>query len=200
MKDKIKEALETYNKFAKLYADYTEPKLLQFQLNKFISLLKGKKVLDVGCGAGRDIAYFKDEGLDVMGIDISDGLLEEAKKRVKANVKKMDLLNLKFKESEFDGVWCMATLADIPKKEAVKALQGINKILKKDGVFYVAVKEGKGEEFVKKPKYQDSIRFYSYYEQVELENLLKENGFSIVNSVISDDQGTEWVEIFAKKI
>ena len=81
MKDKIKLALETYNKYAELYAKYTKDKLLQFQLTEFSSMLPKKgKVLDAGCGCGRDAAYLSEEGLNVTAVDICDGMINEAKK------------------------------------------------------------------------------------------------------------------------
>ena len=78
--DSAKETIQTYDKYAKFYADFTSEKVFQFQLNKFISFIpKGGKILDAGCGAGRDVSYFYEEEFDVIGIDMSDGLLKEAK-------------------------------------------------------------------------------------------------------------------------
>ena len=54
MEDKIKEAVRVYDKIVKVYSKYHYDQLLQYQLTKFSSLLKGTKVLDAGCGPGRD--------------------------------------------------------------------------------------------------------------------------------------------------
>lgn len=200
IKQKIKQVIETYNKIANLYAKRKEDKLLQFQLNTFISLLPKKaKVLEAGCGPGRDAAYLQEDGLDIIGIDISNGMLKEAKKK-KIKVKKMDMLNLKFEDKLFDGIWCMASLSDIQKKDAQTALKEFYRVLKDPGVIYIAVKEGEGEEIVEKEEYNKMPRFYAYYKQAELEDLLKFNGFKIVKATTSNDQGILWVEIFAKKV
>ena len=58
MDEKLKEAIRTYDKIAEIYAKYTYEKVVQFQINKFISMLRGKKILDAGCGSGRDVEYF----------------------------------------------------------------------------------------------------------------------------------------------
>ncbi len=201
VKTKIKEAIKAYDKIAKLYGDYKSEKLLQYQLNKFISLLPGKKILDAGCGTGRDVEYFLDESMDAIGIDLSKGMLEEARKRVpQGNFQQMDFTKTKFHKHNFNGIWCMASLADIPREDAPIVFKEFHRLLEKKGIIYLAVKRGKGEEITKKPKYNDLPRVYVYYEQPELEGLLKENGFEILHSIISEDEGKEWVEIFARKI
>ena len=201
MKEQIKRALETYNKYAKVYAEYTYHKLMQFQLNKFISMLPKKaRVLDIGSGSGRDAQYFNDYGLDVVSIDILDNMLKEAKKRVKSvQFIKMDLRNLEFEDESFDAVWVMATLSDVGREESSNVLKGFLRVLKKEGLVYIAVKEGTTEEIINKLRYGNDPRYYTFYTRVELEDRLKKIGFSILNAQTSEDQGTRWVEIFAKK-
>lgn len=201
MEEKVKESQKTYEKYAKEYAEHTSQKILQFQLNKFISLLKGKKVLDAGCGCGRDVGYFLDEGFSPVGIDICKGLISEAKKRVpKGKFKKMDMLKMKFKAKEFNGIWMMASFSDILKKDAPGFLKGCFKVLDEHGVIYIAVKEGGGEEIIHKERYGNLPRFYAFYKQVELEGLLKMAGFKVVHSMVADDDGTKWLEVFAEKV
>ncbi len=200
MKDQIKKAIEVYNKYAKIYADRTFNVILQFQQTEFISLLPGKKVLDIGSGSGRDAKHFKEEGLDITGIDISDGLLDEAKKRAPGvNFQKMDMLNMTFKENSFDGIWIAATLSDIEKKDAKKFLEDCKKILKDKGVIYISVKEGEGEKVEKKSYLNNEERFYSYYTKQELMDLLESVGFKIVKSRKIEDPDNNWIEVFAKK-
>ncbi|HLC57594.1 MAG TPA: class I SAM-dependent methyltransferase [Candidatus Nanoarchaeia archaeon] len=201
VKEEIKEAIKAYDKIASLYASYKSEKLLQYQLNKFISLLKGKKILDAGCGTGRDVDYFNEEGVEAVGIDISKGMLEEAKKRVPGGkFIHMDFSKTKFPDNSFHGIWCMASLGDVTKDDISKVLKEFNRLLDKQGILYTAVKHGKGQEVVKKRKYNDLPRLYVYYEKAELEDFLKKAGFSIINSIVSEDEGREWLEIFAKKI
>ncbi len=201
VEENVKKAIATYNKYAKLYADRHADKVLQFQLNDFISKLPGKKILDVGCGSGRDVQYFMEEGLDVIGIDISEGMLSEAKSRCPdCKFEKMDILSISYPENTFDGVWVMASLSDIPKANVIKALEGMNKVLKGDGVIYIAVKEGDGEKLIEKKQYENSPRFYSFYRKQELEDYMKKANFKVISSVVSEDEGTRWVEVTAKKL
>lgn len=201
MQEEVKKAIDTYNKYAKVYADRHADKVLQFQLNDFLSNLEGKKILDVGCGPGRDVQYFKDEGYDVLGIDVSDGLLAEAKARCPdCSFQKMDMLELSLPEDSFDGIWMMASLADVPKNSVSKALENLHKILKSNGVIYIAVKEGDGEKLIEKKQYDNSPRFYSFFRKQELEDCLKKANFKVIKSAVSDDEGTKWVEVTAKKV
>src|SRR3989344_6767266 len=97
IKDKIKLAVETYNKIDPIYKEQKENKLLQFQLTEFVSMIpKGAKILDAGCGTGRDSKYLKEDGLEVVSIDLADGMIKEAKES-EINVKKEDLLKIKYK-------------------------------------------------------------------------------------------------------
>ncbi len=201
MKDMLKLAVQTYNKIAKIYSERTYPKIVQFQATKFMSLLKGKKILDVGCGSGRDVEYFLHEGYEPIGIDLSENMLKEARKRVKAkNVfKKMDFTDLKFKEETFDGVWVMAALYHIPRKSVTDVLRGFNKVLKKGGLIYIAVEEGEGQKEVKEEKYGNEPRPFTYFNEKEMHDFLYEAGFKIIGSEVNDTNDEKWIEIFARK-
>lgn len=193
---KLKQAVDTYNKIASIYAKYTDEKLVQFQLTRFESMLKGKKILDAGCGAGRDAAYFTEDGFDVIGVDIAAKLLTEAKKRApKAKFKKEDFRKTKFKAKTFDGVWSMAGFLHLPKEEIKKSLKEFNRILNDKGIVYLSVKQGRGSKEVKKEKYKREPRIYYFYEKAEMEDLVHEAGFRILSSEAND----AWIEIFAEK-
>ena len=200
-KEVIEKTIDTYNKIAPLYAKYNSNKLFQFQIAKLISFLPDKgNVLDAGCGSGRDSLYFKEEGINVISIDLSDGMIEEAKKN-NVDVIKVDLLSMSFDNNEFSGVWCMATLINIPKSEAPKLIKDFHKILKPDGILYVAVKYGNTECMIEREKYNNLPLYNAFYSKEELEKLLKENDFEIIESIVStEDDSTKWIEIFAKNI
>ena len=202
MKDIIKKTIETYNQIAKIYADYTFNRLFQYHLNEFISLIpKDAKILDIGCGSGRDVQYFLDYNLNPTGIDISHEMINEAKTRVpNGDFKKMDMRNLKFKENTFDALWACASLLHISRKELPKVLQNLNKIIKPNGILFIALKEGEGSKIIREQKYKDLPRLFVYYNKSEIEKLINENGFSIIKSEI--EKGTEktnWINILCKK-
>jgi ubiquinone/menaquinone biosynthesis C-methylase UbiE len=148
---------------------------------EFISFLKpDAKILDIGCGPGRDAKIFSNKGFNVVGIDISKNMLQIARKNApKAKFKQTDLLNMDFQKCFFDAIWFEAALLVIQKKDAIKVLKNIRRILKKEGIFYVSVKEGKGEDFEFDKRY-NVTKFKAYYTKTELEILLKKAGFKIL--------------------
>jgi len=196
-----KEYLDGYKKYAKEYSIHTSGKLIQFQLNHFISLLpKNARILDAGCGSGRDSCYLAEEKMDVSAIDIIPELLEEAKTRVKnVNFQLMDMTDVKFQECSFDGIWCMSSLSDVEKKDAPAVIKNFNSILKNNGILYIAVREGSGEKVLEKGFFNDLPRFYAFYSQAELEDVLVKNSFKIISSAVSEANDIRWVEVFAKK-
>ena len=97
---------------------------------------KGKKILDVGCGTGRNLRVYARNGAIVTGIDISDKSIEIAKENFKVSKLHGDLLIcdacfLPFNDESFDMVSSIGVLHHIPDVE--KAVSEIYRVLKKDG-------------------------------------------------------------------
>ncbi|MBN1682154.1 class I SAM-dependent methyltransferase [Candidatus Bathyarchaeota archaeon] len=81
-------AYDAYKKLAKRYAEIIDvkPHNAEYERPSFLSLIpdiKGKKVLDAGCGTGSLTEWLVDHGSEVIGVDASPHMLEEAMKRIK---------------------------------------------------------------------------------------------------------------------
>lgn len=91
MDKKLKEAINYYDKFSKCY-DWFSPKWYYHEARKFaihqLQLKEGTTVLNQPCGTGQNFEYFQkymnDSGL-IIGIDLSEGMLEKAKKKQQEN-------------------------------------------------------------------------------------------------------------------
>jgi len=113
-------------------------KVIEHLLTYFIENLKGKKILDVGCGHGRDARYLSERGFEVVGIDLSRNLLKIARRMApKAKFLLMDMRDLKFGDEEFDGIWSCASFLHIPKREALETLREFRRVLKPGGLLYL---------------------------------------------------------------
>lgn len=196
---------ETYNQSASVQSEghwtYEQERDLGLIpiLVKFIKLLNNKGlVLDAGCGAGRDSKYLIEHGLQTIGIDFSEGMLGEARKKVpNGDFRKMDMRELKFSANEFDGIWACASLLHLPKNEVSKGLEEFRRVLKPNGILMASVKEGIGEKF-ETEKY--GPRFFVYYKLSEFENKVKESGFKIIDSWVNKGEKWNWVGLFAKPL
>ena len=97
---------------------------------------KGKQLLDLGCGGGMQARRYIQLGAIVTGIDVSQPLLEIARKRApKATFLQMDMRRLSFPKNSFDIVTSSLAMHYVPWKKLVKQ---VHKVLKKNGHFIVS--------------------------------------------------------------
>lgn len=190
--------VDYYNDNAEEYSNKTLYLDLKEKYNKFTKGIKfGGKILDVGCGSGRDLIAFKSLGYDVIGIDASIKLVDIAKENSKADVFHKEFHQIDWKQ-EFDGVWCMASLLHLQKEELISVLNKLSISMKEGASFYASFKNGNGESF------DDKDRFFSYYNKQELENILIESKlFKDIKIEYAVDKlgrtDTQWLDIYAKK-
>ncbi len=102
---------------------------------------KGKRVLEIGCGAGYDAYMFCKQGADYTGIDIVPENIERTKKHLsfynlQANILEMDAEYLTF-DKKFDLVYSFGVLHHIPNIDGV--LQSIKNNLTDDGEIWIAL-------------------------------------------------------------
>jgi len=95
------------------------------------------RVLDIGVGAGRTALYLQDKGLDIVGIDISDGALAVCEARGVRKLMKMSACDLKFRKNSFDTA--IAFCNNFGLCGSMEGVQGmlarLHKIVQDDGVF-----------------------------------------------------------------
>ena len=169
-------------------------------LRKFIKLVGKGKVLDLGCGSGIQSKTLSEAGLEVTGIDFAETMIEEAKKKVpNAEFLMMDILNLDFPLEHFDGVYARASLLHIPKNKIRQVLNSLHKIIKRNGIMYVALKEGEGERDVYDEGFGVS-RFFAFYKENEFKKLLEKANFQIIEIMYAQTERNRWLQFFAKKV
>lgn len=170
--------ITTYNSKAGQYAQETDDFWVRFPsdfIQVFITELKGKKVLDIGSGPGRDAEIFRKAGLDITCVDASDAMVALTAKKGLPSILG-NFLNLPFENESNDGVWAYTSLLHISKHEVPKALQEISRVLKKDGVFGLGMIEGEGEE--ERLSMGDGYpRHFAYFTREELKRLAQDAGF-----------------------
>lgn len=101
----------------------------------------GEKVLDLGCGNGRFVEVLRDKNIDYFGIDISERLIEIAKKNYpEAKFQVADALNLPFASNFFNKVYSISVLHHIPsEKLRLQFLKEAKRTLKPEGLLILRV-------------------------------------------------------------
>lgn len=117
-------------------------------------LAPGARVLDAGCGSGRDAKAFQEMGYQVEAFDASSAMVELARQHTGLPVKVMTFANVDWKE-EFDGIWCCASLLHVPAVELPGVMRRLADALKPGGVWYVSFKYGDGEREVDGRRFTD---------------------------------------------
>ena len=139
----------------------------------FEPLLKGKKILDVGFGSGRDMLYFQSKGYEVFGIDTEPAFVKHAKE---VGLDAVGGNAATFRTDEkFDGIWACASLLHLKKTQMRKAIENLKGMLANDGVLFVSLKEGDAETM------DENGRIMTFVSKEFLENL----GFRILS--VTDD-------------
>lgn len=196
---------QTYNKIAEDYhKNHADDQHWIKSAEKFINLLKpGAKILDVGCGTGLKSKYFLAEGFQITGVDISDKMIEIAKKEnPDGTFQVMDMKDVGDLPDIYDGVFAHAVLLHIPKKEISNIIEKLVSKLRAKGYIYIAVKEksDKDEEIVKENDYgYEYERFFSYYTIEELKEYLKKAGMGIVYTNRQSLPRYNWIQIIGRK-
>ena len=111
----------------------------------FLSFLPAKaKLLDFGCGSGRDTKYFIDNGYEVDAMDGSKELCKAATKYTGIQVRHM--LFEDFNEcNAYDGIWACASILHLSKSDLFRVFHKMNKALKENGIIYTSFKYGEFE-------------------------------------------------------
>jgi len=202
--DVVTKTIKTYEEFAEEYRKrhFDDLEKIENFADFFVRNLKGKRVLDAGCGPGRDARYFTDKGLEVIGIDLASNFIKVASQNVpNARFVQMDIRALNFPENFFDGIWASASFLHIPKEDAKRTLWGFRKVLKPSGLLYLSVMEGSGEKMVEKKAYKGKARFFAFYTKDEIKKLLEACDFRILKLIVEKEKNKKhtWINVFAVK-
>ncbi|MBY6107314.1 class I SAM-dependent methyltransferase [Ferrimonas balearica] len=107
-------------------------------------LPQGAKILDAGCGSGRDSKAFAEMGYDVTAFDASAEMVERATAHAGIPVHQLHFDEIPWVD-RFDGIWSCASLLHVPRAELPKTLQTIANALKANGTWYASFKYGNSE-------------------------------------------------------
>jgi ubiquinone/menaquinone biosynthesis C-methylase UbiE len=179
--DKERQTLEKYDVSAEDWLEHSggrdRPCFWTEQMAEFITQLRGdKKVLEVGCGPATDGVYLDRLGADVISTDYSTAMLAIAREiNPKGKYMRMDMQDLFFKDNSFNGFWASACLLHLENPD--QAIRELVRVTKKDGIGFISIKEGDGENVDPRTRY-----YFRYYHHPEFVRKLRRLGLETLQS------------------
>lgn len=196
----LNSTIKYYNDNADAYARQTMFCLLPHLYEPFGELLPASaRILDAGCGVGRDTRHFIEEGHIVISFDASIEMVKKCREYPHAYCIQRSFDEVNFKE-EFDGVWANASLVHLKKSDAIKTVSRLATALKPGGTMFISLKEGEGT------KQEDDGRFFQYYTEVETKDLYTADGrldlirlWKSPSAINNGSEQTVWLNILLKR-
>ena len=120
-------------------------------------------VADVGCGPGRVAAFLAGEGLDVVGVDVSEAMLAVARQaHTGVRFEEGSLTSLPFPDGSLAGAACWYTIIHTPPEQLDDAFAELKRVLAADGYLLVAFQAGAGERVSRPDAYGSGVALTNY--------------------------------------
>jgi len=138
-----------YNQNAEAFWNGTRDHDVSQNVEAFLAAIKGEppfKILDFGCGPGRDLITFKARGHVPIGLDGAADFADMARAKSGCEVWHQSFLDLDLPQTVFDGIFANASMFHIPAQALPGALGKLHAALKPDGVLFSSNPRGPNKE------------------------------------------------------
>ncbi|HCL60140.1 class I SAM-dependent methyltransferase [Acinetobacter variabilis] len=189
--------IDYYNLYADEFTQATLHVDMETLYQPFLAELpEFARILDLGCGSGRDTLAFKNKGYQVDAIDYSEELVKKATKFTGIQVKHQSFYNLS-EVAVYDGIWACASLLHCERHRLTEVLEKMLRALKSEGVIYMSFKYGDSD------REKDGREFTDLNEQQAQELLAQFEQVNLVQQWITvdnrPDRQEEWLNIIVQK-
>lgn len=191
--------LDYYNKNSEEYFNSTLNVDMTNTYKPFLKLVpKDGKILDLGCGSGRDSMNFMKLGYEVTSVDGAKKLAKKASVLLGKEVIVSTFEELELKE-KFHGIWACASLLHIKREDLKIVLNNLYNNLDDKGVFYMSFKYGE-KEYV-----DDKNRYFNCFTDESIISFINENTkYNILGLYITEDKlgrvnEVKWVNLICNK-
>ena len=149
-----------------------------------VAFLAGSRVLDIGCGMGRDTAALVEAGFDATGVDASETMLQQARERypdlaARLNRDSVPALST-VGDAAFDGVLCWAVLMHLPEELLFDTIYNLRRVLKPGGRLLISTPLS-GPTTDPKTLRDSSQRLFNGITPENFQFLLEKVGFKLLN-------------------
>lgn len=180
-------------------ADVSEVQILLLQ-----TFTNKSNLLEIGCGSGRDASFMIRNNYDVIAIDGSQNMIEEAKKihpELSEKLLHKTLPNDLYFNISFDGIYSIATLMHLSKNDLEKTISRIYDLLNQNGKFLMSVSLFRDD--INQNGFDEKGRFFLVLNFDEWIKLCENIGFKILDKKTNKDglnrDGIEWLTLVAQK-
>lgn len=160
----------------------------------------GARLLDLGCGGGKDAGDLDQRGYRVVGLDRTSALLLAGRRRYPSlPLVRADLRHLPFQAMSFDGLWAAASLMHLPKPEARRILADLGKLVRPGGLFAATVTYGTTSRLVTDGWVPG--RYFARWKKDELARAVSRAGWEILslNVVTNRERKGRWINLLAQR-
>ena len=158
------------------------------------------RILDFGCGPGRDLMAFKTLGYEAIGLDATPAFVAMAQQITGCEVWQQNFLDLKLPAQYFDGVFANASLLHVPEASMEQVLRDLYECLVVGGAIVMSLARGRGEGFEQR---MTGERYTSFWEYDTIVPYLEKAGFTIAHHYYRPpglpQQEQSWIVVVAKK-
>ena len=192
------ETLAYYAANAEAFASSTVSVEFTAMQERFVELLEpGARVLDLGCGSGRDAKRFAEAGFAVDAVDGSPELC-----RIAAEFTGLPVRCMRFEElsavAEYDGIWACSSILHVPSVQLPALLAKMAAALKDGGVIYTSFKYGEGEG-MRHGRYFSDFTEDSFASLLEQVPALREEAHWVTSDVRPGRGDEKWLNLILRK-
>ena len=155
------------------------------------------RILDLGCGSGRDSLYFLEKDYDVTSLDASEEMVKLSSELTKRKTLYLRIEDIDF-QNQFDGIWACASLLHIDKTLTKSVYHILCNALIDGGVLYASYKYGKGTSILED-------RYYNNYDEKSFTEMIDNvENFDLITHWITSDlrpdrEDEKWLNVLLKK-
>lgn len=177
--DPLRKTIESYDRIAEEHCEKTldqgDREFQEDMMDRTFQMLRSSpRLIDLGCGDGRDSHYFYEKGADVVGIDLSKNMIQLARQNYPdCAFLNMDMRDTVFPDDTFHAAWASASIINMPKSELSKIESEVYRIIEPGGIFAFSIKVGEGEGFEEDSVVSGHPRYFAYYTIDELKDRLR---------------------------
>jgi len=139
------------------------------------TLEPGCRILDIGCGSGRDMLWLKNHGFTVSGFERSAGSAKLARQNTGCDVIEGDFDDFDFTTLWSDAILFAGSLVHVSHEKLPAVFQHATTGLRPDGKVLITLKQGQGKDS------DDHGRVFYFWQKSELEAIFAELGFLVLN-------------------